>query len=246
MVTLVKSYHPLEKHPAPCTLSSRVRRLLFPLLFALLLGLAIWAGFRAAEQMPVAAAPRLTGTVTQPGGNAVTPSSLSPASPEAAPDPVDPDVATAITRTTTTAPSTTPTAQPLSGGEQVEQWLSSSTDIKVVAQNILAGFPLLATEDHLLAASKLVALVGDDRFEGLKRLILDPKTSTEAKEFLVRDALSRADTVKLPLMLAIMQQRGHPSASEAHDTLISALGADYGADYGQWQARINEVLRAQQ
>ncbi len=110
---------------------------------------------------------------------------------------------------------------------------------------MLTGFPSLDAKDHLLAVGNLVALVGDDRFEGLKRLLLDPKTSLEAKEFLFRDSLSRGDLVKLPLLLVVMQQRDHPCAVEAHEVLKKQLGADFGVNYGQWQAKISEVLRAQ-
>lgn len=138
------------------------------------------------------------------------------------------------------------TPEVVSGPAKIEAWLASSTDIPTIANNILAGFPSLKDEDQLLAASKLAALVSDDRFDALKRLLIDPKTTTEAKEFLFRDALSRADSLKLPLLLAIMQMPQHPCAAEARETLKTQFGADYGVNYGQWQAKIGEVLRAQQ
>lgn len=146
------------------------------------------------------------------------------------------------------AASATPPAEPEgpSGPAKIEAWLASSTDIPTVANAVLAGFPSLKPEDQLFAASKLVALVSDDRFDGLKRLLLDPKTTTAAKEFLFRDALSRAESLKLPLLMAIMQMPDHPCAAEARETLKTQLGVDYGVNYGQWQAKISEVLRAQQ
>lgn len=139
-------------------------------------------------------------------------------------------------------PMTSLTTQP-SGPERIDEWLSSSTDIPTIANKILISFPSLEAKDHLLAASKLVALVSDDRFEGLKGLLFDPKTSLEAKEFLFRDALSRAETVKLPLLLEIMQMPEHPCANEARETLKTQLGVDYGVNYGQWQVKISEVLK---
>lgn len=134
---------------------------------------------------------------------------------------------------------------PLEGPAKIEAWLASSTDAATVANNILAGYPSLKPGDQLLAVSKLSALVSDDRFESLKPLIFDLKTTNEAKEFLFRDALGRAESLKLPLLLRIMQTPDHPCASEARQTLTTQLGVDYGMNYGQWQAKINEVLRAQ-
>jgi len=62
---------------------------------------------------------------------------------------------------------------------------------------------------------------------------------------LFRDALSRAESLKLLLLLAIKQMPEHPCAAEARETLKTQLGVDYGVSYGQWQAKISEVLRAQ-
>jgi hypothetical protein len=198
-----------------------MNRSAFVLLLSLAITAALWLGFWAGEP------------VSMPG---VLPSGMKdkPATKQV--------LATAERPTNADVPMTPLTTQP-SGPERIDEWLSSSTDIPTIANKILISFPSLEAKDHLLAASKLVALVSDDRFEGLKRLLFDPKTSLEAKEFLFRDALSRAETVKLPLLLEIMQMPEHPSANEARETLKTQLGVDYGVNYGQWQVKISEVLK---
>lgn len=213
--------------------------------FLLALAVALWLGFYAADLPPskdgdssgITPNPIVTGPLI-PGGSPRL-SAVGDQSPVSEiptpPNIIPPEPGEVM-----------PHAVTPSGPELVHQWLSSSTDIPTIANTMLTGFPSLAAKDHLHAVGNLVALVGDDRFEGLKRLLLDPKTSLEAKEFLFRDAMSRGDLVKLPLLLTVMQQRDHPSANEAHEVLKQQLGADFGVNYGQWQAKITEVLRAQQ
>lgn len=194
------------------------------LLFIFAISVALWLGFWAGEPVSVAGV-LPSDTKDKP---VITP---APATAERPPN-ASVEVTSQIT-------------QP-SGPERIDEWLSSSTDIPTIANKILISFPSLEAKDHLLAVSKLVALVSDDRFEGLKRLLYDSRTSVEAQEFLFRDALSRAETLKLPMLLEIMQMPEHPCADEARETLKTQLGADYGVNYGQWQSKISEVLRAQQ
>ena len=206
------------------------------------LGVAVFLGLQAgapvAVVIPVKGSPA-AGKHSTPSTMGSTPEAVPMGNPS--PGAQEPDLAVA----SRPAPVGNAVTR-LSGSQQVEAWLSSSTDIPTIANKILVGFSALESKDQLLAVSKLVALVSDDRFDGLKRLLFDPKTTIEAKEFLFRDALSRAESLKLPLLLAIMQMPEHPCADEAHETLKSQFGVDYGVNYGQWQAKISEVLRAQQ
>ncbi len=131
------------------------------------------------------------------------------------------------------------------GRQRIEEWLSSSTDTSVITRHMLDGFGTLRPEDHLLAAKELVNLVGDADYADLQRLLLNPTTSLEAKELMFQDALNRQDLVKLPLLLAILQQPGHPLAAAARERLVQALGEDFGDDASRWQQAINAELRRQ-
>jgi hypothetical protein len=125
----------------------------------------------------------------------------------------------------------------------IEQWMTS-TDIPAIARTIMAGFPKLEPKDHLLAASKLAPLVPDQQFDtSLKRLLTDPNTSEEARDYLYRDAVNRAPEAKWPALFAVMITPGHPHAQDARESLTNDLGVDFGLNQGQWLARIQEALR---
>jgi hypothetical protein len=138
-----------------------------------------------------------------------------------------------------------PTASPQAptGGEMLQGWLTSSQDSHEIAANILRGFPALRTEDHAMVAKELIPLVTDDRYEGLKRLLLDPKTSHDAKNLIFKNLIRRPMDLHLPLYLTILRQTPpHPNADEARNLLYVRLGQDYGTDWAAWQAGINEQL----
>ncbi|MDB6138098.1 MAG: hypothetical protein JWO94_1170, partial [Verrucomicrobiaceae bacterium] len=110
---------------------------------------------------------------------------------------------------------------------------------------VLQHVPELKPEDQLPALGRVINLLPDDRYEAAQRALLDPRTSIEAKEFLYHDAANRPSEVKLPAMFAIMTARHHPQAEEAHQSLINELGNDFGANQGEWLARIHEELQRQ-
>lgn len=125
----------------------------------------------------------------------------------------------------------------------LHQWLSSSTDTDKIADTIFQGWPKLKPEDHEAAVKALIPLVTDDRFAGLQQLLLDPKTSVQAKNRLFRNMTLRPMAIHLPACLELMRQSpAHPNAEEARNQLVVRLGEDYGTDWAAWQARINQEL----
>jgi hypothetical protein len=132
----------------------------------------------------------------------------------------------------------------LAGGELLHEWLTSSQDVSEIADTILRGWARLKTEDQAMVAKELIPLVTDDRYQGLRRLLLDPETSADAKELIFKNLILRPKDLHLPLFLAVLQQSPrHPCADEARNLLMVRLGADYGLDWAKWQARINDELR---
>ncbi|MDB6118549.1 MAG: hypothetical protein JWO08_2330 [Verrucomicrobiaceae bacterium] len=215
-----------------------MQRLLIAIASAAALCLAVWLGFSAGDSRPVGA-PAIPTRKTKGSEAAKTDGPVGPQAGVVQDTPTDP--AKPMT-TMSGSPATAPEASTLSGPEVIEQWMSS-TDIPGIARAILAGFPKLDPKDHLLAVSKLAPLVGDEQFDSLKRLAVDPATSADAKEYLFHDAVNRSAEAKWPMMFAIMAASGHPQAQEAHQALVSDLGADYGANQGQWLARIQADLK---
>ena len=214
------------------------RSLILFLCFALI-SVAVWLGMRAGDSLPatplasVAMQPTTVKALSE-GGDSAIPGGAPEATPGEA----------ASTGTTTLAPPP-PTSTPAqtTGPEMIEQWMTS-TDIPAIARTIMAGFPKLEPKDHLLAASKLAPLVPDNQFDtSLKRLLTDPNTSEEARDYLYRDAINRSPEAKWPALFAVMITPGHPHAQDARESLTSDLGADFGLNQGQWLARIQEALR---
>lgn len=200
---------------------------------------AVWLGMRAGDSPSVEVAPPADRQAS--GVSLQGPLSQAPEPAVIEGDaPVIPDLPPGLN---TTTKAMTPEPPTLSGPEVIEQWLSSSTDIPTIVRTVLDGFPKLSPADHLLAASKVTALADDANYEGVKRLLVDSRTSDEAKEFLYRDAFNRGAEVKLPTMFAVMTTPGHPQAAEAREALANHLGADYGANQGQWLAHIQANLK---
>ncbi len=127
----------------------------------------------------------------------------------------------------------------------IQQWLTSSPDTDVVAHRIIEGFALLSPEDHAEAATKAVAFIKDEHFADLKPLLLDPATSLDARNVIYQDLLQRPAPIRLPLLLALMQTTSNPLSDKARQSLVRDLGQDYGANYGLWQAKINELAAGQ-
>ncbi len=213
------------------------------LVLLLALGVAVWLGLMAGGDS--SAAPRLKPATAQARTEGAAPAS-SALEPEAS-SISGIDAAATRGATIASAPQAPlATTTELTGPERVEQWLTSSTDVRMITQKILEGFGSLKPEDHALAATKLAELLSDEDFPQVRALLLDDRTSDEAKDILYHDAMNRPDAVKLPLLFALMQQRGHHNAEEAHQALAGALGGDLGGNMGAWQAKIAEELRRQQ
>lgn len=207
------------------------------LLFIFAISVALWLGMRLADDEPLLKpgtggwAPfSWGGSKPQPSGHHTT------AEEEAvAPTGQGPVRYTSVETTSPVMPA-------LSGSEKVEQWLTAGGDPAQGAVRVLQNWAKLKPEEQLPALGRVIHMLPDDRYQAAQRVLLDAKTSTEAKEVLFRDAFNRPAEVKLPVMLAVMFAPGHAQANEAHTALADHLGADYGANQSQWLIHIREEL----
>jgi hypothetical protein len=135
--------------------------------------------------------------------------------------------------------------EPPSGSQMLDEWLSVSTNPDEVGLAVMRGFPRLPPETHAEAARQMVNLVPDANFGGVVRILLDPKTSAEAKRTVFNDVMIRPDTLKLPALLRLMRQPVHPHASDAREVLSAILGGDWGTDYNKWMEKVDAELRRQ-
>ena len=222
--------------------ASNVRHQTLFLLFLLMMGAAIWLGFRFGDVTPVQ---KPLASVHAPGF--VQESNAAPLASATDGSPIQPEIqaGNAVTPIIGNQRSTGLSEVPLTGGERIEQWLTSSSDLEVVAHNIIEGFASLKPEDHALAAAKLVAFIKDEHFADLKPLLMDPATSEDARNIIYQDLLRRPASTRLQLMFTLMQAPDHPFSDKARQSLARDLGADYGANFGLWQAKIRELEEAQ-
>jgi hypothetical protein len=121
---------------------------------------------------------------------------------------------------------------------------SEQTDDRGKAQELLAVFPLLPAEGQTACAQHLSNLVTDQDYGPLGRLLTNSTLPDEVLETLMSDVLNRANTVKLPALMAVARDPQHPKAAEAHDILELTLDQDFGQDWATWETRLQEWLTA--
>jgi hypothetical protein len=73
-------------------------------------------------------------------------------------------------------------------------------------------------------------------------MLLNPATRPELREVLLADVLDRPNSVKLPVLLAVMAVPGHPSLAEAHRNLREVLGSDFGMSSAAWSGPVQTFL----
>jgi hypothetical protein len=136
------------------------------------------------------------------------------------------------------------TSGPVVDGQvMLSEWLSQPESTDAAGLRIMRNFFLLPEKDHAAAMKHLVNMVRDPSISGLERILLDPRTSLQAKEMLFEDIKIRPDAVKFPIFLKLMQQPDHPSAQDAREILTNVLGKDFGKDYAKWEKEIERFLK---
>lgn len=127
--------------------------------------------------------------------------------------------------------------------EQVQAILDSDTDDTNKTAQLIALLPHLPAGVQLEVAQDLSNLVDDRDYAPLGQLLLNDQLSASALDVLMTDALSRPDALKLPLLLQLAQDPGHPDAGEAREMLGFYLDADYGSNWDLWQQKIQTWLQ---
>jgi len=62
-------------------------------------------------------------------------------------------------------------------------------------------------------------------------------------DVLLDDALNRPNSLKLPALLDIARNEQNPEAAQAKDFLELFLDEDYGTNWDQWQASMDQWLK---
>jgi hypothetical protein len=108
---------------------------------------------------------------------------------------------------------------------------------------MLEMFPRLPEAGQVEVAQHLSNLLPDQDYPALSQYLTNAATAEPVLEVLMGGLLNRPNGLKLPLLLDIAREPQNPKAKEAHELLALFLEADYGQDWAQWQAKIQQWLQ---
>lgn len=121
--------------------------------------------------------------------------------------------------------------------------LSSDGDVKEKNRQLLELFPRLPQEGQVQVAERLSRLLPNQDFPELGQYLTNTTTSGPVLDVIIADLLNRPDTLKLPYLLQIAQDQQNPKAGEAKGILAALLDEDFGDDWPQWQAKVEQWVK---
>lgn len=128
--------------------------------------------------------------------------------------------------------------------EKIDDVLRSDAETAAIGRTLLEWLPRLPAAGQVEAAQHIVNLLEDADYAPLAKVAADPATPEEVLDILLADLLNRPNALKLPALLSVARQTNHAKAGEAKDLLELYLEEDFGTDWAQWEARMQEWLKA--
>jgi hypothetical protein len=127
--------------------------------------------------------------------------------------------------------------------KQLDDVLLSDTDPSAKADKILAMIPTAPSNAQVELSQHLVNMVQDDHYDGAAQLLTNAATPAAVSTVLMNDLLNRNNTLKLPMLLAVARDDGHPLKDQARDMLELLIQEDNGTNWDQWSDSINTWLQ---
>jgi hypothetical protein len=127
--------------------------------------------------------------------------------------------------------------------DRIDEVLRQDIEPAVVGKKLMEMLPQMPADGRIEALQHAANLISDEDYSPMGKMFCDPKTPEDEIEILMRDALNRPNTIKLPLLLEVARTAGHPKAGEAKEILEVFLGESYDNDWDKWQAKVNEFLK---
>jgi hypothetical protein len=124
----------------------------------------------------------------------------------------------------------------------INKLLDSDDENNKVAAELAAILPTLPLEGQVEAVQHMVNLTEDDKYSVASSMLLNPGTHPELREVLLADVLDRPNSMKLPVLLAVMAVPGHPLLAEAHRNLREVVGSDFGMNASAWSGPVQSLL----
>ena len=124
----------------------------------------------------------------------------------------------------------------------INKLLDSDDENNKVAAELAAILPTLPLEGQVEAVQHMVNLTEDDKYSVASNMLLNPGTHPDLRAVIWSDVLDRPNSVKLPVLLAVMAVPGHPLLAEAHRNLREVVGSDFGMNASAWSGPVQSLL----
>jgi len=128
---------------------------------------------------------------------------------------------------------------------QIDQVLRSNVGETQTAKILINLLPTLPEDGQVEAAQHIANLLPDTDYQSVLPTLLNPNTPESVTSVLFTDLMNRSDATKLNAFLAVAQVPSHPNQEESLSDLQIYLDHDYGTDWAQWKAAINDYLAKQ-
>ena len=155
-------------------------------------------------------------------------------------EPRVPEVETNLTSTDVSATATNGMAN---WEDKIDEILSSDAEVADMAKKLLGLFPKFPEVGQVEAAQHLSNLLDDEGYAPMGRYLTNANTPESVLEVLMRDALNRPASKKLPLFLEVARNPNHPNAAAAREDLEFYLEEDHGTDWKLWEQKMLEWLK---
>jgi hypothetical protein len=130
--------------------------------------------------------------------------------------------------------------------QKLDDILLAEADPNTKADRILALIPTAPPDAQVELSQHLVNMVQDDHYAGAAQLLTNAVTPSAVSTVLMNDLLNRANTLKLPMLLAVAQNNDHPLKDQAREMLELLLQQDNGTNWDQWSSSIDTWLQNNQ
>jgi hypothetical protein len=148
-------------------------------------------------------------------------------------------------------PAAKPGALPIPEGlplweRKIDEALRSTAEPPAIAQLLLQQVPTMPGEGQAASARHIANLIPDSDYLTVLPYVQNTRLDPGFQEVMVAESLNRADSVKLPVLLAAARTPQHPMAEIAKSTLAFLLDADHGTDWAKWESAVKLSLEKNQ
>jgi hypothetical protein len=127
--------------------------------------------------------------------------------------------------------------------DRLDEILAAENSESDKAKQMLEMFPRLPEEGQTQVAQHLSNLTADEDYGSLGQYLTNSTLSEQVLDVLMADLLNRPNSLKLPLLLEVAREDQNPKAGDARDILELYLDGNYGNDWAQWQAKMDQWLK---